>query len=228
MNIRNTLLFQLPACELEAIAPRLVRVWLPADAQLLAIEGRSDYAYFPESVIVAVIAHGDNHRNCYIGLYGFEGFGSLTALLGVSTSPHDEVVQLAGYAYQITVTDLKELVGALPELRRRLHYYVHVFMMQVSYTAYANGNLRVEQRLVRWLLMYQDRLRANTIAITHQRLADMLGVRRSGITEALHVLEGNGLIRAQRGLIDILDRSRLLPLTAGSYGKPEAEYQRLI
>jgi hypothetical protein len=228
MSIRNTLLFQLPAFELEEIEPMLTRVWLPADAQLLGVEHRADYAYFPESVIISVITHGDNHRHCYTGLYGFEGFGSLTTLLGVPTSPHDEVVQLGGYAYQIRATDLHDLVITLPEFRRRLNCYAHIFMMQISYTAFANGSTRVDQRLARWLLMYQDRLHASSIAITHQRLSDMLGVRRSGITEALHLLEGNGLVRAQRGLIDILDRPRLRLLTAGSYGRPEAEYQRLI
>jgi CRP-like cAMP-binding protein len=105
--------------------------------------------------------------------------------------------------------------------------YVHVFMMQLANTVLANS-ARIEQRLARWLLMYQDRIRGVSLAVTHQALSSMLGVRRAGITEAIHVLEGRKMIRSQRGLINILDRPRLEMMTAGSYGGPEAEYRRLI
>ncbi len=208
--------------------PFLTYLWLPPDARVLAVEERPDYVYFPESVIISVIACGDNERNCYVGLYGFEGFGSVAAALDVPTSQADEVVQHGGFAYQIRTSDLHSLLQKLPELRRKLQFYVHVFLMQVSYTAFANSNIRVEQRLARLLLMYQDRTRTSSLTITHQRLAEILSVRRSGITESIHLLEGEKLIHAQRGLIDILDRPRLAALTAGSYGAPEAEHLRLI
>jgi CRP-like cAMP-binding protein len=228
MFFRNTLLSRLPPQELEEIAPCLTELWLPADVRILGFDERPDYAYFPESAVVSVLAYGNNGRSCYIGLYGYEGFGSIAAALGIPTSFGDEIVQAAGYTYRIQTTNLRRLLETLPELRRIVHCYVHIFFMQISYTAFANGNTRIEQRLARWLLMYQDRMRTSSLAITHQRLSDLLGVRRSGITEALHVLEGNKLIRGQRGLIDILDRGRLADLSAGSYGPPEAEYKRLI
>ena len=226
-SLRNTLLSRLPEQELEQIFPLLDRIWLAADTELLCVENRPDYAYFPESSLVGVIASADDERLCYVGYYGFEGFGSLATVLGVPNSGHYEIVQVAGYAYQIKATDLRLATASLVQLRRVLNCYIHVFMMQVAGTALSNGT-RVEQRLARLLLMFQDRMRASTLAITHQRLSDILGVRRSGITEAVHLLESDRLVRGQRGFIDILDRPRLGLLTAGCYGRPEAEYRRLI
>ena len=194
---------------------------------MLSAEEQPDYVYFPENSIVAVVACDDHQRNCYVGFYGFEGFGSLAAVLGIPTSANQEIVQFGGFAYQIRTTEFRRLLSSLRVLRRLLLCYVHIFMMQLAGTALSSGT-RVEQRLARLLLMYQDRIRTSSIAVTHQRLSDILGVRRSGITEAVHALEGEKLIRAHRGLIDVLDRSRLVALTAGCYGKPEAEYRRLI
>ena len=228
MNVGNSLLAQLPQHELETIAPLLTREWLSADMRLLNVEERLQHAYFPESAITSVVTCGENERASYVGLYGFEGFGSIGTLLGASVSGHREIVQSAGYAYRMRVSDVDNMMEALPQFRRRLHCFAHVFMMQVGYTAYANGCTRIDQRLARWLLMYQDRARAGSLAITHQRLSEILGVRRSGVTEALHILEGAGLIRAHRGLIEILDRHRLAETTGGSYGRPEEEYRRLL
>jgi CRP-like cAMP-binding protein len=225
--MRNNLLTQIPRKEFQELAPLLSRRWLAADTQLFNIEDRADFVYFPENSIVAVINDGSNGQNCYIGLYGCDGFGSLTTVLGIPTSANHEIVQTAGFAHQIRASDLRTLLNSLHELRRVMLSYVHIFMMQIAGTALAN-HIRVEQRLARLLLMYQDRVATDSLAVTHQRLATMLGVRRSGITEAIHTLEGNKLIRTQRGMIDILDRARLVEMTDGSYGKPEAEYRRLI
>jgi CRP-like cAMP-binding protein len=226
-SLRNTLLSRLPEHELEQIFPLLDRIWLSADTKLFSVEDRPDYAYFPESSLVGVLTCAEDERLCYVGFYGFEGFGSLATALGVPSTGHTEIVQVAGYAYRIKAADLHAAIVELGQLRRELNCYIHVFMMQIAGTALSNGT-RVEQRLARLLLMFQDRMQASTLAITHQRLSDILGVRRSGITEAVHLLESDRLIRAQRGLIDILDRPRLEKLTAGCYGRPEAEYRRLI
>jgi CRP-like cAMP-binding protein len=225
--MQNSLISQIPRSEFRELVPLLSRRWLDADTVLLRVEERADYVYFPENCIVGVINDGEKGHSCYIGLYGGDGFGSLTTVLGIPTSPNHEIVQAPGFAYQLRATDLRLLLAALPELRRVMLSYVHIFMMQVADTALA-GHIRVEQRLARLLLMYQDRVPADTVAVTHQRLATMLGVRRSGITEAIHALEGNRLIRTQRGLIEILDRPKLIQMTEGSYGKPEAEHRRLI
>jgi DNA-binding transcriptional MocR family regulator len=101
-------------------------------------------------------------------------------------------------------------------------------MTQIADTALANSSLRIDQRLARWILMIQDRLRTSSIAVTHQRLSDLLGVRRSGVTDAVHLLEESHMIRARRGMLDVLDRPQLKNLAAGCYGKPEAAHERLI
>jgi CRP-like cAMP-binding protein len=205
----------------------LSRVWLESGTELVRLECRSDWIYFPEGGIVSVISCGADERMCCVGLYGFEGFGNLATILGAPTSATYETVQVAGYAYRISADDMRRAVVILPEFRSIILRYIHVFMMQIANTVLANGT-RIEQRLARWLLMCQDRIRGSSLAMTHQSLSAMLGVRRAGVTEAIHVLEGQRLIQARRGLINILDRPGLEKMTAGSYGKPEAEYRRLI
>jgi CRP-like cAMP-binding protein len=106
--------------------------------------------------------------------------------------------------------------------------YVHVFMMQASQTALANGRGRLSERLARWLLMWQDRLKTRHLTVTHEFLALLLGVRRQGVTLALHELEGQGLIRGTRNRITVVDREGLLGLANGFYGVPEVEYDRTI
>jgi CRP-like cAMP-binding protein len=228
MEIRNTLLATLLDIEFENLAPRLSRHWLPAGALLIDVEEPPEWGYFPESGMVSVIAAGADERRSHVGLYGFEGFGSLAIVLGAPTSSADEIVQIGGYFARISAEHLSQAMATLPAFRRVMLRYAHVFLMQVANTVLCNGHGRIEQRLARWLLMCQDRMRSPTLAITHQSLSMILGVRRAGVTEAIHVLEGRRLIQAQRGLIHILDRERLMLMTGGSYGKPEAEYRRLI
>lgn len=228
MALSNSLLSHVPASELDAVRPFLTRRWLPEDAEICRFEQPSDQLYFPESAIVSVIVKGDDGRRCNIGIYGSEGFGNLAAFLDCDSSPPIEVVQAGGYAISIQAKELQRIIDELPELRRMLYRYVRIFMMQVAYTALSNSSNRIEQRLARWLLMFQDRMCGCSLSITHQRLSNLLGVRRPGVTEAIHMLEGRKLIRARRGLVDILDRPRLELLTAGCYGRPEAEYKRLI
>lgn len=106
--------------------------------------------------------------------------------------------------------------------------YVHVFMMQVAATALADGRYNVEQRTARWLLMAHDRLENDELPLTHDFLALMLGVRRSSVTNALHVVEGSRAIKASRSLIVVRDRDKLERLPGASYGLPESEYQRVL
>jgi CRP-like cAMP-binding protein len=118
----------------------------------------------------------------------------------------------------------REDVGLMSLLLR----YVHVFMMQIAATALADGRYHVEQRTARWLLMAHDRLRSDDLPLTHDFLALMLGVRRSSVTNALHVVEGTGAIKATRRLITVRNREGLERLAAASYGLPEAEYRRVL
>jgi CRP-like cAMP-binding protein len=123
---------------------------------------------------------------------------------------------------------LREVVGAHAELHEMLLRFVQVMITQASFTALSNANQSIEERLARWLLMCHDRIAGDDIPLTHEFLSIMLAVQRPSVTTALHMIEGNGFIKANRGNITILDREALVEFADGTYGAPEAEYKRLI
>jgi CRP-like cAMP-binding protein len=124
-----------------------------------------------------------------------------------------------------------ELRAALEEnepLRRIALIYSQAQLVQLAFTALANGRYTIDERLARWLLMCHDRLDTDVLPVTHEFLALMLGIRRAGVTTALHILEGAGIVKASRGRIEVLKRDELRESAGESYGAPEAEYERLI
>jgi CRP-like cAMP-binding protein len=137
-------------------------------------------------------------------------------------------VQCAGRGLRISAQRLREAMDKSAAIRNVLLQYGHAFVLQMSYTAIANGRSKLEERLARWLLMAHDRVDGDTLPMTHEFLSLMLGVRRPGVTLALHLLEKDGLIQASRGAILIADRRGLEQISNGAYGKPEAEFQRLF
>lgn len=137
-------------------------------------------------------------------------------------------MQVAGLAHRIVAERLRELLRQSSTMRRVMHAYAHVFMMQFAQTAWANGKANIESRLARWLLMAADRQDTSDLPLTHEFLAIMLGVRRPGVTGALQALEAQGLVRAGRGVIRVTDRRGLIRVAGESYGIVEAEYTRLL
>jgi len=163
-----------------------------------------------------------------IGLFGREGM-SAPCLASLSTqTPHECVVQSEGYGARIAVEHLFAAMAQSNSLTHTLARYAYAFGVQVSETAVSNGLFTIENCLARWLLMSSDRLGSSEIVLTHEYISIMLGVQRPGVTGALHILEGEGNIRALRGQISIVDRPALLALAGQSYGVCEAEYQRVI
>jgi CRP-like cAMP-binding protein len=148
--------------------------------------------------------------------------------MGNHRSPHEAFVQLDGSARRIESNRLRQAMRESTALSTLLLHFVHVFTIQVSHTALANGRAKIEERLARWLLMMHDRIDGDEAPLTHDFIALMLGVRRPGVTDALHALEGKGLVRSTRGVIRIVDREGLEALATGIYGAPEAAYERLI
>lgn len=148
-------------------------------------------------------------------------------LLGVETSPHFAFMQVTGTALRIPAEDLRRLMDHSATLRIVLLRFIHVFMVQIASSALSDGRFTIVQRLARWLLMCHDRV-GNPMPLTHDFLALMLGVRCPGVTDTIHILEGEHLIKATRGCVEVRDRQGLIALAAGSYGLPEAEYRRLI
>jgi CRP-like cAMP-binding protein len=137
-------------------------------------------------------------------------------------------VQSPGTALRISTADLRRVMKASPALTALLLHYVRVFLVQTSQTALANGRGRIDERLARWLLMWDDRVLGADATITHDFLAVLLGVQRPGVTVALHVLEGKRLIRSTRSHVEVLDRAGLQCAANGYYGVSEAEYERSI
>jgi CRP-like cAMP-binding protein len=137
-------------------------------------------------------------------------------------------MQVAGHGYRIGAQPFREAISGSSTLHALLLRFVQVFMIQITQTAVSNGRSNIEERLARWLVMVKDRVDTPGLPLTHEFISIMLGVRRAGVTDAIHVLAGRGLIRADRGNIHIIDRDGLIEGANGCYGEPEREYSRLI
>jgi CRP-like cAMP-binding protein len=208
--------------------PMLETVELPLRKQIEAANQPIRHVYFPQSGIVSVVAKNGAGREIEAGMIGREGMTGMAVLLGNHQFPNESYAQGAGSGFRIGVEDLHSAMIASETLRNLFFRFTQIFMIQVAQTAIANGRGKLEERLARWLLMADDRLGPEDLSLTHEFLALMLGVRRPGVTDALHELEGKGLVRSVRMNIRIIDRAGLEELAAGNYGAPEAEYKRLI
>lgn len=182
--------------------------------------------YFIERGIASVVS-GDGSP-IEVGLIGREGMSGLSVVMGSDRSVNKTFMQAEGSALRMSARDLRMAMDKSSTLRLILLRYGQAFLVQISQTAVANGRGKLEARLARWLLMAHDRFDHAPFPFTHRFLAMMLGVRRPGVTVALHLLEGHGLIKASRGRITIIDRPGLKKHSDRCYGIPEAEYDRLI
>ena len=162
------------------------------------------------------------------GVIGREGFVYPAIVLGAKSVPLDVQVQIAGSAHRISVGDLLRATERSPTLRQSLLLFAHVSAVQASYSILSNAVHSVDERLARWLLMCHDRSTSDDLALTHNFVGVMLSVRRPSVTSSLHVLEGNGMIEISRGFITITNRAALESFAGDAYGKPEAEYIRLL
>lgn len=187
-----------------------------------------EHLCFPEDGIVSVVDDLPQGGQTEIGIFGRDGMSGTSTLLGVDTSPHATFVQVEGKcALIIPARPLLDAVDTQPAMRRVFLRYVHTFNIQVALTAVSNAHHSLQQRLARWLLMCHDRLDGDEIPLTHEFIAMMIAVRRTGVTEALHVLEGLDLIRSRRSVVIILNRPGLERHAGEAYGKPEAEQRAL-
>ncbi|SDE68895.1 cAMP-binding domain of CRP or a regulatory subunit of cAMP-dependent protein kinases [Limimaricola pyoseonensis] len=227
-DARNWLLSGLDPASALALKADLEPVELPQGLEIEIPGEPLEHAYFPLTGVASMVAvSGDGSQQIEIGLVGCEGMTGLSLVLGDGRTPHRTVIQVPGHGLRIRAEALRAAI-AQPELRDRLLGYAQAMSVQTAHTALANGKLKLDARLARWLLMCHDRSEGDEVALTHDFLSIMLGVRRAGVTVSLHILEGQGLLRATRGLIRILDRRGLEEMVGGFYGVPEAEYRRLV
>jgi CRP-like cAMP-binding protein len=227
-DVRNRLLSGIPAHDFSIVAPYLEPVELDRDYVLILPGIPIEHVYFVEKGMVSVVAEKADGRSIEVGVYGRDGVSGTPLLLGSDRTPHHHYMQIGGSGFRMDRADFQNVIAQSPALHLIVLRFVHVFMTQTAQSALVNGSSIIEERLARWILMCRDRLDSNEFPITHDFLSMMLGVRRSSVTDAIHLLEGAHLIKATRGNIQILDRDRLERAAGASYGVPEAEYRRLI
>lgn len=226
--MQNLLLRALSAEAFAVLAPSLEPILL-GKGFVCAVAGDSvQWAVFPETGLVSIVGRMEDARQIELGVFGHEGMGAVAIVLGSDRTPNEAFVQIAGHGHRLEAGALQRALASNAELRTVLLRYVQAFITQLSQTALSNGRHTIEKRLARWLLLVHDRIEGNELALTHEFLAIMLGVRRTGVTLAIHILEGARLIRARRGVITIVDRAGLKQLAGVCYGLAEAEYERLI
>jgi CRP-like cAMP-binding protein len=225
---RNLLLASLSSGDLGLLQPHLGPVGLPLRHVLEKPDKRVDAVYFPESGFASVVAVQSKGTQVEVGLIGREGMSGLTIVLGDHRSPHSTYMQAAGQGQRIGTVALRKAMQQSASLRAAFLKYVQVFMVQTAHTAIANARAKLDERLARWILMADDRLEGMSLPLTHEFLSLMLGVRRAGVTEAIHALEAQKLIQSARSQIVVLNRKGIERKAGDAYGVPEAEYRRLI
>jgi CRP-like cAMP-binding protein len=212
----------------DRLAPNIETIELDV-RQILEAPGEViSHVYFVENGLVSIVGTAPQGHRIEIGMVGCEGMSGVGIVLGDDRSPNETMVQSAGSALRISTRSLREAMAASPSLAGILLRYAHVFMIQSGQTALANGRGRLDERLARWLLMWDDRIRPEHLTVTHEFLALLLGVRRPGVTDTMNDLEGRGLIRSSRGKVLLLNREGLKLAANGFYGIPEAEYDRAL
>ena len=226
-NVRNGLLASMPADDFALLQPHLEPVTLNLREHLFRAGQTITHVTFPESGIASIVADTEEGR-FEVGMAGWEGLAGVPLVLGVDHTPHTCIVQAAGEAFRIGGSELQAAMDRSGKLRELILRFVHTFIVQVSQTAYANAGYSIEERLARWLLMSHDRLERDDMPITHEFMSIMLGTRRPGVTLAVQMLEGVGVIKATRGRIKVRNRERLEQIAGNSYGFAEKEYSNVF
>jgi CRP-like cAMP-binding protein len=224
----NQLLAALPAADYARLLPALELVPMPLGWAVYESGGHQGYVYFPTNSIVSLLYVMENGASAEMAVTGNEGLVGIALFMGGETTPSRAVVQSAGHAYRLKAATLKnefEHGGALQHLLLR---YTQALITQMAQTAVCNRHHSVEQQLARWLLLSLDRLPGNELRMTQELIANMLGVRREGVTEAAGKLQEAGLIHYSRGHITVIDRPKLETQVCECYAVVKREVDRLL
>jgi CRP-like cAMP-binding protein len=220
----NHILAALTEADRASLQPHLETVDLSRGTVIEEANVPPEYVYFPESGLTSVVAITPTGTKIEAGLYGREGMSGAALVHGIAHGPLQTFVQGPGSAQRISADRLVALMADHPQLLTTFLRWQHVFTVHVAHTALTNGRHTIIPRLARWILMSHDRL-GDEIELTHDFLSVMLGVRRAGVTGGIHILEGEHLIKAFRGLIVVRDRAALEARAGDAYGVPEAYYE---
>jgi len=224
----NRLLAALSPADLEALLPSLEPVQMALGQALYESGGAQGYVYFPTSSIVSLLYVLENGSSAEIAVTGCEGLVGIALFMGGETTPSRAVVQSAGEGFRLKASVLKEQFQRGGALQFLLLRFTQALITQMTQTAVCNRHHSVDQQLCRWLLLSLDRLPDNRLSMTQELIANMLGVRREGVTEAAGKLQADGLIEYSRGRITVLDRSGLEARVCECYGVVKKEYDRLL
>ena len=225
---QNHLLAALTAAEQERLFPQLELVTMPLAKVLYESGSQLSHVYFPTTSIVSLLYVMEDGASAEIAVVGNEGLVGVALFMGGETTPSRAVVQSAGFAYRLAGAGIKlefTRSGAMQHLMLR---YTQALLTQMSQTAVCNRHHSLDQQLCRWLLLSLDRLPSNELKMTQELIANMLGVRREGVTEAAGNLQKDGLIRYSRGRITVLERNKLEQRVCECYAVVRTEFERLL
>ncbi len=223
----NQLLAALPLEEWQRWQPRLEAVDMPLGAVLYEPGVTLSHVYFPTTAIVSLLYVMENGASAEIAVVGQDGVVGISIFMGGGSTPSRAVVQSAGKGYRIASNFVKDEFTRTPVLHLLLRY-TQALITQMAQTAVCNRHHSLDQQLCRWLLLSLDRLQSHELVMTQELIANMLGVRREGVTEAALKLQAAGMIRYARGRITVLDRPALEVRTCECYAVVKKEYDRLL
>jgi CRP-like cAMP-binding protein len=225
---QNNLLAALAAADYQRLLPDLELVTLPLGEALYESGGQLEYVYFPTDCIVSLLYVMKDGASAEIAVVGHEGLVGVALFMGGESTSSRAVVQSAGSAYRLASRILKKEFEHGGSLQHLLLRYTQALITQMAQTAVCNRHHSVEQQLCRWLLLSLDRLPSNELSMTQELIANMLGVRREGVTEAAGRLQADGLIHYSRGHINVLDRPKLEQRVCECYAVVKRESDRLL
>lgn len=226
--LMNHLIAALPADEFIRLKPNLEPVSLALGEVIYESGEQLEYIYFPTTAIISLLYIMENGSTAEIGMAGNDGLVGIALYMGGSTTPSRAIVQSAGNAFRMPSRALKDEFSRGGVFQKILLRYTQSLMTQISQTAVCNRLHTVEQQLCRWLLINHDLLQTNKLIMTHDLIANMLGVRREGVSIAAGNLQKKGLIKYVRGTITMLDRDALELAACECYRVVKDEYDRLL
>ncbi len=224
----NLLLASLPEALLDALLPQLELVDMPLGQVICESGANLRHVYFPTTAIVSLLYVMEDGASAEIAVVGFDGVVGVSLFMGGETTPSRAVVQSAGQGYRLAAQAIKAVFGQHGAVMHLLLRYTQALITQMAQTSVCNRHHSLEKQLCRWLLLSLDRLRGNQLVMTQELIANMLGVRREGVTAAASKLQSQGVIQYKRGRITVLDRPALEAQTCECYAVVKQEYDRLL
>ncbi|CDF86775.1 transcriptional regulator, Crp/Fnr family [Pseudomonas knackmussii B13] len=225
---QNHLLAALPPDVQERLFPHLELLRLPLGKALYESGDAMRHVYFPTDAIISLLYVMENGASAEISVVGNEGLIGVAVFMGGESTPSRAVVQSAGSVYRLSGQRLKDEFNRHGEMLQLMLRYTQALITQMAQTAVCNRHHSIDQQLCRWLLLSLDRLPSNQLTMTQELIANMLGVRREGVTEAAGKLQKLGVIEYSRGRINVLDRARLEELSCECYAVVKKETDRLL